>query len=322
MDKFRFGELGWDQITEFPVLGSTEIWEFANETQDTHPIHIHLVQFQVLDRGPFHLDSSGVAVPDGPRTPPQPEEAGWKDTAKVPPGTMLRVIMRFTGYLGNYVFHCHMLEHEDNDMMRQFTVVPPGGHAPVTASAVAEPARLWPPDLAMAPVKIEGVRDENGNPVSIHVTGVTQDEPISHRAQDMEATPASGAGTAISLTGMGHDAMTMDALRDPCVDAVVDAHGQLYLRRERQDGGNGRVYRVAFTAVSRDGGTSGGSVLVAVPAREGVQLARNDGQTYSSLEDCVSTAEHDHMAHAAPSTVPTFTTSLGVLGIPGFTVYE
>lgn len=129
--QFRFGDFGWGEATEFPVLGSTEIWQFANETPETHPIHIHLVQFQVLDRSSFDV-VDGVVVPGSDRRAPDPEEAGWKDTAKVKPHELLRVIMRFdpNGHMGDYVFHCHMLEHEDNDMMRQFTVVPPGALQP------------------------------------------------------------------------------------------------------------------------------------------------------------------------------------------------
>jgi spore coat protein A len=60
----------------------------------------------------------------GAPRPPQPSEAGWKDTAIVNPRDVLTIIARFEGYTGRYVFHCHMLEHEDNDMMRPFEVVP------------------------------------------------------------------------------------------------------------------------------------------------------------------------------------------------------
>ncbi len=73
-----------------------------------HPIHIRDVMFQILDR-------------DG--RPPAPEEAGWKDTVHVGAGETVRVITRFADYAGTYVFHCHILEHEDRAMMTQFRVV-------------------------------------------------------------------------------------------------------------------------------------------------------------------------------------------------------
>jgi len=288
LQEFRFGDFGWEDVTEFPVLGATEIWQFANETSETHPIHMHLIQFQVLDRSSFQV-VDGKVVPGSDRRPPDPEEAGWKDTAKVKPNELLRVIMRFgpDGYLGDYVYHCHMLEHEDNEMMRQFRVVPPKGPKPTVASARAEPSRLWPPDLSMVPVTITGVSDSSGAPVSIHVTRVTQDEPISHRADGS------------------------------CFDAkVVD--GQLYLRQERQDGGNGRVYRVSFTAVTRDGGTADGTVLVGVPGKAGVRLAVNDGQSYNSLEACLERSGHMDMAtNAQRGAGIAFTTSLAPPRIEG-----
>jgi hypothetical protein len=119
----------FDDITETPVLGSTEIWRFVNESGVTHPMHMHLVAFQVLDRQPFVLEN-GEIVTTGPPVAPDPSEAGWKDTAPVDPGEILRVIARFEDYTGLYPYHCHVLEHEDNEMMRQFQVVPPVGVDP------------------------------------------------------------------------------------------------------------------------------------------------------------------------------------------------
>jgi spore coat protein A len=121
IDDRRFGD-----VTEAPLLGSTEIWRFINQSGVTHPMHMHLVAFQVLDRQPFVLQD-GVVVPAGPPVPPDASEAGWKDTAPVGPDEMLRVIARFEDYTGFYPYHCHVLEHEDNEMMRQFQVVPPVG---------------------------------------------------------------------------------------------------------------------------------------------------------------------------------------------------
>ncbi|HEX6290749.1 MAG TPA: multicopper oxidase domain-containing protein [Herpetosiphonaceae bacterium] len=117
---------GWHEVSEYPVLGTTEIWSFANVTPDTHPIHLHLVQFQILDRQQFnlkHYEKTGKVVFIGPRMPPDANERGWKDTARMNPGEVTRIIMRFEDYTGFYPYHCHILEHEDHEMMRQFQVV-------------------------------------------------------------------------------------------------------------------------------------------------------------------------------------------------------
>jgi FtsP/CotA-like multicopper oxidase with cupredoxin domain len=93
-----------------PQLGATEIWEFTNETAGPHPIHLHLVKFLVIGRGP-----------DGTE-PPAPNEQGYKDTVRVMPGETVRVLTRFDGYTGHFPWHCHMLEHEDYEMMLRFVV--------------------------------------------------------------------------------------------------------------------------------------------------------------------------------------------------------
>jgi spore coat protein A len=113
-------------VTENPVLDSTEIWGLVNTTDDSHPIHLHLVRFQVLDRRSFHVGaywSTGAVKYTGPAIPPEPGEAGWKDTVRADPGMVTRIIARFEGFTGRYVWHCHILEHEDNEMMRPFDVV-------------------------------------------------------------------------------------------------------------------------------------------------------------------------------------------------------
>jgi spore coat protein A, manganese oxidase len=121
------GKRWHEPVTEKPVLGSTEIWSLLNLTDDTHPIHLHLVRFQILDRRPFDqgqwLASKTIRY-TGPAQPPPPEEAGWKDVAQAWPGMITRIIVRFDGYVGRYVWHCHLLEHEANEMMRPFEVVP------------------------------------------------------------------------------------------------------------------------------------------------------------------------------------------------------
>lgn len=109
----------WDDITELPDLGNTEIWEWHNDTGMMHPMHMHLVAFQILDR--YALDAGGVRT--GPPIPPEPYESGWKDTALAGPRTVTRVIARFEDYVGKYSYHCHILEHEDHEMMRQFRTI-------------------------------------------------------------------------------------------------------------------------------------------------------------------------------------------------------
>ena len=114
-------------VTEKPVVNTTEIWELVNLTEDTHPIHLHLVKFQILDRRKFDVfdyRSKGTLRYLAPAMPPSPSEAGWKDTVRADSGLITRIIVRFEGYTGRYVWHCHLLEHEDNEMMRPFEVVP------------------------------------------------------------------------------------------------------------------------------------------------------------------------------------------------------
>lgn len=122
--KWLINDLHWDDITEFPVLGTTEVWSFINRSGVAHPMHLHLVLMQVLDRQPF-LVSGDTLVPTGPRVPPPAGEAGWKDTVRANPGEIVRVIARFDGLPGRYPYHCHIIEHEDHEMMRQFEVVLP-----------------------------------------------------------------------------------------------------------------------------------------------------------------------------------------------------
>jgi len=136
-------DMMWDDpVMEMPMLGSTEIWRMINLTSSYHPMHLHLVKFQVLDRRPFDMMEyrrSGQIVYTGPAEDPSPEEMGWKDTYICPPGYVSRLITTFKPYSGMYVYHCHMLEHEDNAMMRPYEVMDDAGLARDGLRPVAEP---------------------------------------------------------------------------------------------------------------------------------------------------------------------------------------
>ncbi len=155
-------------LTELPLNGSTEVWEIINLTADAHPIHLHLVQFQLQSRQDFQLNKYFKAynalfpmgLPMGGEGPPLlyttpnadgavggnpaigpflqqapapalPQETGWKDTVIMYPGQVTRIAVRFTAQDGTpfafnptgnpgYVWHCHIIDHEDNEMMRPY----------------------------------------------------------------------------------------------------------------------------------------------------------------------------------------------------------
>jgi spore coat protein A, manganese oxidase len=116
-----------DPVTEKPKQNTIETWNFVNITGDAHPIHLHLVRFQIIDRRPFDLfawNASRIVKYIGPAQLPPPHEAGWKDTVRADPGMVTRIAMRFEGEPGHYVWHCHYLEHEDNEMMRPYQLLP------------------------------------------------------------------------------------------------------------------------------------------------------------------------------------------------------
>jgi spore coat protein A len=120
------GKRWHDPVSEKPALGSTEIWELMNLTDDSHPIHLHLVRFQVLDRRPLNTGVylyQNKLMYTGDAVQPEPHEMGWKDTVRATPGACTRIIVKFDGYKGRYVWHCHILEHEDNEMMRPYEVI-------------------------------------------------------------------------------------------------------------------------------------------------------------------------------------------------------
>jgi FtsP/CotA-like multicopper oxidase with cupredoxin domain len=107
-----------DPISENPSAGETETWALYNFTNDAHPIHVHYALFQLIDRQRFNKETGALT---GKKRAPRPEENGWKDTVIAFPREVTRIRMRF-GKDGQFVWHCHLLEHEDNEMMRPFGV--------------------------------------------------------------------------------------------------------------------------------------------------------------------------------------------------------
>ncbi|WP_204072321.1 multicopper oxidase family protein [Planotetraspora phitsanulokensis] len=144
-----------DPVEEFPKVGTTEIWEYINTSGDGHPMHVHLVQFQVLNRQRFDSKaylaaykswisqgrppaSKPVLAPylKGPVMPPGADEVGWQDTVVAYPAVVTRIVLRFelpppidgipgtrSEFPATYIQHCHMLEHEDNEIMRPWQII-------------------------------------------------------------------------------------------------------------------------------------------------------------------------------------------------------
>lgn len=128
--------LEWSSpVSENPAVGAVEVWELYNTTGDAHPMHVHETVFQVVDRQALKSDEEGeLEVPltlDGIAVGPAPWETGFKDTVIAYPGQVTRIRAKFNGP-GQFAWHCHIVEHEDNEMMRPFRIGPaqPGEPAP------------------------------------------------------------------------------------------------------------------------------------------------------------------------------------------------
>ncbi len=135
----RLGVVDWDDIenegtwepkswmepiTENPAVGAVEDWEFFNATEDAHPMHLHEVLFEVISRQNIEVEEYEKSVEYlGPVEPPEPWETGRKDTVIAYPGQVTRIRARFERP-GQFVWHCHVVEHEDNEMMRPFRIGP------------------------------------------------------------------------------------------------------------------------------------------------------------------------------------------------------
>jgi len=128
--------LWMEPVTENPALGTTEVWEMYNTTGDAHPMHIHEVVFEVVNREGLVMDDNGDPVQplqlDGNVRLPEPWETGFKDTVIAYPGEVTRIRAQFNTP-GQFVWHCHIVEHEDNEMMRPYRIGPeqPGQPMPM-----------------------------------------------------------------------------------------------------------------------------------------------------------------------------------------------
>ena len=115
-----------DPVSENPAAGSTEVWELYNTTADAHPIHVHETVFEVVDRQDIQSDEEEPGLrldPNSSPVGPEPWETGVKDTVVAYPGQVTRIRARFNGP-GQFVWHCHVVEHEDNEMMRPYRIGP------------------------------------------------------------------------------------------------------------------------------------------------------------------------------------------------------
>ena len=119
--------LWMDPVTENPAVGATEVWEFYNATGDAHPMHVHEVAFEVVNRQEIVVDEDdrrgAGRCRARRRLPPEPWETGFKDTVIAYPGQVTRVRAQFNTP-GQFVWHCHIVEHEDNEMMRPYRIGP------------------------------------------------------------------------------------------------------------------------------------------------------------------------------------------------------
>ena len=128
-----------DTTTFFPMLGEYEVWQLINLTGDTHPIHVHLDPFQIVTRRAlrYQIPEGGIGDLDLTATVTlerdpadtlehaiDDNERGLKDTVRVNPNEVVEIAVRFNTYAGRYMYHCHILEHEDRDMMRPFVTMP------------------------------------------------------------------------------------------------------------------------------------------------------------------------------------------------------
>lgn len=194
-----------EPITEVVKQNDTEVWEIYNLTPDAHPVHLHMVSMQLVNRQKFR---SSVDIESGRPSSiqllgaiakPDASEAGWKDTYISYPGEVLRVIARFD-LAGKYVWHCHILSHEDHEMMRPYLVEPAGNGTSAVSSEGRSIEEALLPDLQTIPNPFAGqlqvrftlkksaavtirVLDAKGALVSQVVNGLTMAGPQQYAIQ-------------------------------------------------------------------------------------------------------------------------------------------
>ncbi len=213
----------WDAPTsETPELGATEDWVIVNPTMDVHPIHLHLVQFQLVQRQLLNAPGSYVdewlSINGQPPfshatknvqslssfmftnvTQPQPQEQCWKDTITVNSGEVVTIRVRFAQQDGSgfpfdatagpgYVWHCHLLEHEDNEMMRPYKVTSPASIAvPIAVSSAVVGAAVLSAAYYYQRRRKKKVASVETNPQSSRLLGsqeMSQQEEVSHEKDD------------------------------------------------------------------------------------------------------------------------------------------
>ena len=132
-DDLPVHQMWMDPVTENPMVGDTEVWEFYNFTADAHPMHVHEVAFEVVNRQALVVNGDGETEPParfaGDPRPPEAWESGLKDTVIAYPGEATRIKAKFDTP-GQFVWHCHIVEHEDNEMMRPYRIGPPDPNTP------------------------------------------------------------------------------------------------------------------------------------------------------------------------------------------------
>lgn len=129
-------EYEMDRIDVRVAAGSTEVWMFANEDDEPHPMHLHGAQFQVFER-------NGASTTD-------PKDEGWKDTVLIGPDQTASVVVRFAEHVGTFVAHCHNLEHEDTGMMLNFEVEPPASVRQESGSDAVSIVSITPHPVSVA----------------------------------------------------------------------------------------------------------------------------------------------------------------------------
>ena len=209
-----------DPASEKPSLDSIEIWNFINATPIQHPIHLHLIQFKILERRPFDRNiflETGKIVWTGPAEPPREYERGWKDVVRADVDMVTSIAMHWKDHVGNYIWHCHFLEHEDHDMMRPITIIE---DAHPVQLPHAEDAHPEDPAPAEPPTGTAGPEEPP-----------TTDVPAEDSAgQVTEGTGDSDAGTTVEGTV---DEGSEPAVQEDSTDTLIEP--------EQAEAGAGRV---------------------------------------------------------------------------------